>query len=210
MKISTSLVPTGTGLDFTITILCKMHGYVCIQIHKECYKRSWWEEIRVSSHLRINPNNIERAGIIAHMLKLEDLHSSVQGTLVNSQSSPRFLRFPCETLSDPDLHGSWYIPVLTCASLYLIISVHVYLFHKAVSFLKTEAFYRKLNLKTIHKWLSEFSISRVFKNSCLGIDLCRAKGQNQMNLSRHSDLKVCFKRNSFKNKIRNLSFGYPE
>ena len=48
-----------------------------------------------------------------------------------------------------------YIPVLICASLYLIVNGHICLLHKTVSFLNTEALYRKLNLKTVYKGRGE-------------------------------------------------------
>lgn len=123
-----------------------------------------------------------------------------------------FPRFPCEILSDPVLPQQLVntILVLTRASLCLIISVPICFLHKAINFLKTEALYRKLNLKTIYRGCSEFSISRIFKNSCLDRDMCRDKRLNQVTLSRLPDLKVCFKRNSFKVKIRKHLFGYPE
>ena len=105
-------------------------------------------------------------------------------------------------------HSSCYIPVLTRASLYLIMNVHICLLHKAVSFLKAEALYRNLNLKIIYEGHPEFSIYRLFKNNCLGIEVYRNKRLNQIILSRHPYLKVCFKRNSFKNKIRKYLFGY--
>lgn len=169
-------------------------------------KRSWGEEIRISSHLRINLNNIENAGVTAYVLKLEDLHRQVQ----IRKAFHVFPRFPCEILSDPGSHSNWCTPVVTWASLGLIISVHICLLHEAMNFLKTEALFRKLNLKTICKGCSEFSISRLFKNNCLDIDTCRGKRLNQMTLWGLPDLKVCFKRKSFKNKTRKHLFGYPE
>lgn len=107
-------------------------------------------------------------------------------------------------------HSNWCILVLTCVSLCLVISVHMCLLHKAMNFLKTEALYRKLNLKTIYKGCSEFSISRIFKNRCFDRDMCRDKRLTWMTLSRLPDLKVCFKRHSLKDKIRKHLFGYPK
>lgn len=60
--------------------------------------------MRISTHLRIKFNNIEGAGVIAHVLKLEDLPSAVFEGLASSQSPPHFSkRVLCEPLPDPVL-----------------------------------------------------------------------------------------------------------
>lgn len=88
---------------------------------------------------RDQANNIEGAAVIARVLKLEDLLDCVHEALQVHKALYIFPRFPCETCLTLCSCGNGYLSVLKCASLYLIIRVHIYLLCKAVSFLKREA-----------------------------------------------------------------------
>lgn len=149
--------------------------------------------ITISSHLRINLNNRERAGVNSICAKIGRFtQPCAWSTCKFTKPSMFFQDSPLKFCLMLCSYSNWCILVLTCASLCLIISVHICLLHKGMNFLKTESLYRKLNLKTIYKECSKFSISRIFKNSCLDRDMYRDKRLNQMTFSRLPDLKVCF------------------
>lgn len=121
--------------------------------------------------------HIEGSAVIAHVLKLEDLLSSVHEVLQVHKAFYIFPKFPCETCLTLCSCGNGYISVLTCALLYLIIRVCIFFSARLwVSWKDKQG--RKLNLKTIYKRFSEFVISRIFKNSCLGTGMWRDKRLN--------------------------------